>query len=148
MTGTTAAVPPPDGLPGNRPVSSPRVLLVDDHAPLRRQLRILLQAAGMLVVAEAGDGAEALMVAGMVDPDVVVTDVRMPVVDGLEVTRRLRRDRPELPVVVHTGDDSPVVAELAVHAGAVAVVHKGDLPDVLVGAVRRAAAGVWGRTEG
>ncbi len=125
----------------------PRVLLVDDDAQMRSALGELLASDGMEVVDLLEDGAEVLKAVGRLCPHVVVTDVRMPVVDGLEVTRRLRRSHPRTPVVIHTGDDSRVVAELAEQAGAVAVIGKGDPPQTLVDTVRRAAAGVWGRIE-
>ncbi len=116
-----------------------RVVLVDDHAELRQRLRALLQQEGILVVAEAGDGTTGLEAVRLTGPDVVVMDVRMPFMDGLEATRRLRENHPGLPVVVHTGDESRVVAELAVRAGAAAVVFKGDPAGVLVDTVRRTA---------
>ncbi len=115
------------------------VVLVDDHAELRQRLRALLQQEGMLVVAEAGDGTTGLEAVRLTSPDVVIMDVRMPFMDGLEATRRLRDTRPGLPVVVHTGDESRVITELAVRAGAAAVVCKGDPAGTLVDTVRRVA---------
>ncbi len=129
------------------PVGAPRVVLVDDHAELRLHLRALLQSSGILVVAEAGEGAAGLEAVRATRPDVVVTDVRMPGMDGLEATKRLRADHPNLPVVVYTGDDSRTVRTLAVRAGAVAVLCKGEPAGLLVDAVCRAAQGVWGRVE-
>lgn len=100
-------------LSGQVSTGRPRVVLVDDHAALRAQLRLLFQDSGLLVVAEAGEGGAALEAVRLTAPDVVVTDVRMPGMDGLEVTRRMRAERPGLPVVVYTGDGSRVVGELS-----------------------------------
>src|SRR5258708_24746022 len=79
-----------------------RVLLADDHQLLRQAIRRALEDAGLTVVAEAGDGGEAVRLAGELKPDVVVMDVSMPVLDGIEATRRLHRELPDLPIVILT----------------------------------------------
>src|SRR5438477_6690648 len=79
-----------------------RVLLVDDHQLLRQAVRQALEHAGMEVVAEAGDGSEAVRLARELTPDVVVMDVSMPILDGVEATRRIHALQPELPIVVLT----------------------------------------------
>ncbi len=124
---------------GEPDIYAPRVLLVDGHAPLRRQLRALLQGSGMLVIAEAGDGTTALEAARLTGPDVVLMDIRMPGMDGLEATRQLTREHPGLPVVINSADDSPAVVDLAHQAGATTVIHKGDPPGALVEALHHAA---------
>src|SRR5512143_3863602 len=85
-----------------------RVLLADDHQLLRQAIRRALEDAGMTVVAEAADGGEAVRLAGELRPDVVVMDVSMPVLDGIEATRRVHADWPELPIVILTmhGDEA------------------------------------------
>ncbi len=125
----------------------PRVVLVDDQATLRTQLRLLLQETGLLVVAEATGGATALEAVRLTNPDVVVMDIRMPGMDGLEATRHLRTEHPTLPVIVYTADTSQTVQTLAAQAGAVAITYKGDPVDHLLTALRQATSGRWGRVE-
>jgi CheY-like chemotaxis protein len=122
-----------------------RVLLVEDSAAYRTMLRMLLTRHGDLaVVAEAGDGAEALAVAQRTALDVVVTDLQMPGTDGLELTRLLRASRPDLPIVMLTGFPGPEVMDEAFSAGVSAFLEKatgaaqlpGLLRDVLASAER------------
>lgn len=86
-----------------------RVVLVDDHRLVREGLRRTLEDAGLEVVGEARDGAEALELAAALTPDVVLMDVSMPVLDGLTATRRLRSRVPSARVVVLTIDRKSVV---------------------------------------
>ncbi|SDI37011.1 response regulator [Nonomuraea jiangxiensis] len=119
-----------------------RVLVADDQALVRAGVRMLLQAAGdMEVVAEAEDGAGAVRLAAHHLPDVILMDLRMPVVDGLEAIRRVLAARPGARIVVLTtfADDANVYA--ALRAGAVGFLVKDDEPERMVEAVRRAAAG-------
>ena len=86
-----------------------RLLIADDHALFRGSLRALLEARGIEVVGEAADGKEAVDLALRLRPDVVLMDLGMPVLDGLEATRRLVAANPEIRVVVltaSTDDDS------------------------------------------
>jgi DNA-binding NarL/FixJ family response regulator len=78
----------------------PRVLLVDGHPPMRRVLRGVLEDAGMQVVGEAGDGLDGVAQAEAVRPDVVLMDWRMPRLDGVQATARIRSQLPEVQVVV------------------------------------------------
>jgi DNA-binding NarL/FixJ family response regulator len=80
-------------------VSALRVLIVDDHPAYRDAARQVLAAAGFDVVAEAGDGAEAVRLARALHPDVVLVDVQLPGADGFQVARELARE-PDPPVVV------------------------------------------------
>ncbi|MFG2074093.1 DNA-binding response regulator, NarL/FixJ family, contains REC and HTH domains [Nonomuraea maritima] len=119
-----------------------RVLVADDQALVRAGVRMLLQAAGdMEVVAEAADGAEAVRLAERHLPDVILMDLRMPRVDGLEAIRRVLAARPGARVVVLTtfAEDGNVYA--ALRAGAVGFLVKDDDPARMVDAVRRAASG-------
>ena len=119
-----------------------RVLVADDQALVRAGVRMLLQATGdMEVVGEAEDGAEAVRLAERHLPDVVLMDLRMPRVDGLEAIKRVLAARPGARIVVLTtfAEDGNVYA--ALRAGAVGFLVKDDEPERMVDAVRRAAAG-------
>ncbi|MEV0236764.1 response regulator transcription factor [Nonomuraea sp. NPDC050786] len=119
-----------------------RVLVADDQALVRAGVRMLLQAAGdMEVVGEAEDGAEAVRLAERHVPDVILMDLRMPRVDGLEAIKRVLAARPGTRIVVLTtfAEDADVYA--ALRAGAVGFLVKDDEPERMVDAVRRAATG-------
>jgi DNA-binding NarL/FixJ family response regulator len=120
-----------------------RVLLVDDQPLVRAGVRAVLESAGIEVVAEAAEGAEALHRAREAKPDVVVMDLRMPRMDGVEATRLLRAD-PSLPgvrVLVLTTFDGDENVLHAVRAGADGFLSKTAEPDELIDAVERAARG-------
>jgi DNA-binding NarL/FixJ family response regulator len=118
------------------------VLLVDDHRMVRTGLAALLQTAeGIEVVGQAGNGEEAVLLATRVRPDVVLMDLSMPVVDGVEATRRVLAELPETKIVVLTSfSDRERVAD-ALQAGAVGYLLKDCEPDELRSAIRAAAAG-------
>ncbi|WP_405014919.1 response regulator [Kitasatospora sp. NBC_01539] len=122
---------------------STSILIVDDQAMVRQGFGALLDAhPGLHVVGDAADGAAALEAAARLDPDVVVMDVRMPVMDGLEATRRLLRgpgDRPRV-LVLTTFDLDDYVYE-ALRAGASGFLLKDAPAEELVHAVRVVAAG-------
>jgi signal transduction histidine kinase len=116
-------------------------MVVDDHAEFRESLQLLLLQGGLQVVAEARSGAEALRLAQEARPDVVLMDVRMPSMDGIETTRRLRALRPAVGIVALTAnEDQAVVREMLV-AGASCYVLKDSDGDVILDAVQQAAAG-------
>ena len=123
---------------------STRVLLADDQALVRSGFRALLDRADDIeVVGEAADGAEAVDQARAAHPDVVLMDVRMPRVDGLEATRRIAADRSLRGVrviILTTFDDDEYVFD-ALHAGASGFLLKDVEPDDLRTAVRVVAAG-------
>lgn len=143
------ALPATDPAPANPAPADPapagpviRVLIVDDHAMVRRGLRDFLQLdPGVEVVAEAADGREALEIVATHAPDVVVMDLRLPVLDGIAATRRIAADFPGTSVVALTSfvDDEQVLA--ALEAGARGVLFKDTSPDELVAAIRAAHAG-------
>ncbi len=119
-----------------------RVVVADDQALVRAGVRMMLEAAGdVAVCGEAADGNDAVRVVERERPDVVLMDLRMPRVDGLEATRRILAAHPSARVVVLTtfAEDENVYA--ALRAGAMGFLVKDDPPDRMVDAVRRAAHG-------
>jgi DNA-binding NarL/FixJ family response regulator len=118
------------------------VLLVDDHAVVRQGYRRLLeQCADIRVVGEAGDAAQAYRQFCALAPDVVVMDIGLPDVSGIEATRRLRARTPAARVLVFSMHAEPVYATRALQAGASGYVSKASAPEVLVDALRSVAAG-------
>jgi len=119
-----------------------RVLIVDDHPVVREGLRALFEReAGVEVVGEASDGAEALRKAAEIRPDVVVMDLEMPVMNGIQATRRLLRDNRETRVVVLSMHEEESYVFQALKAGATGYVLKGSSFGELAEAVRSARKG-------
>jgi DNA-binding NarL/FixJ family response regulator len=121
------------------------VLLVDDHPVVRSGLRALLSsAADLLVVGEAPDGRQAVRKALRLKPDVVLMDVAMPLLNGIEATRQILRIRPLVKVLVlSTYSDAPRV-QAALEAGACAYVIKSMAGDTLLELIRRSVHGKAG----
>ena len=118
------------------------VLLADDQPLLRRGFRMILEAEdGVTVAGEAGDGAEAVELARRVRPDVVLMDIRMPGMDGIEATRRITAAEPGVRVLVLTTFDLDEYAFGALQAGASGFLLKDVRPHELVAAVRTVASG-------
>ena len=118
-----------------------RLLLADDHRMLRDSLRRSLEEHGFDVVGEAGDGAEAVRLAQALAPDVVLMDVSMPNLDGVEATRQIARVVPASQVVMLTMHADGDVMARAIQAGAVGYLVKDCSIDDVVSAVRLAASG-------
>jgi DNA-binding NarL/FixJ family response regulator len=119
-----------------------RVLVVDDHALVRDGIgRLLDSSDGIEVVGLAADGAEAVASVAALHPDVVLMDLSMPNVDGVEATRRLSHEHPEVQVVVLTtfADQRRILD--ALNAGASGYLLKDSQPDEVIAAVRAAADG-------
>jgi DNA-binding NarL/FixJ family response regulator len=106
-------------------VTAPRVVLVDDTEDLRNLLRIALKRAGWEVVGEAGDGAAGIEVATAEDPDLVVLDLSMPVMDGLEALPHIRTSCPDATIVVMSGFGAAQMTERALAGGADGYLQKG-----------------------
>jgi two-component system response regulator NreC len=119
-----------------------RVLLADDHAIVRRGLKSLLESEpGLTVVAEAGDGLEALRLAAEHQPDLVVLDIAMPLLNGIEVAARLHKmDRPPWVVVLSMHNDESYILR-ALASGARAYLLKDATDEDLLPAIRTVAAG-------
>lgn len=117
------------------------VVLVDDHTMLRQALRRALESEGVQVVGEAADGEEGVRVALETRPDVVLMDVSMPNVDGIDATRRLLAANSEMRVVMLTMHIDREVFDSALKAGAVGYVTKDSSVSEVVEAIRLAANG-------
>jgi DNA-binding NarL/FixJ family response regulator len=119
-----------------------RVLLVDDQALFREGLRTLLSVwPDLEVVGEAGNGAEAVETAVALRPDVILMDLRMPVLDGVAATRRLRQELPDCKIIVLTTFDDDEHVFDGLRAGAVGYLLKDVPSEKLVEAIRAAAGG-------
>jgi DNA-binding NarL/FixJ family response regulator len=121
-------------------MSPPRVLVVDDHAMLREALAELLVQAGFEVAGQAADGADAVALAKRLEPDVVLMDLRMPVLGGLDATRLIRDACPATQVVLLTAFESPALQQQAEDAGCFAYLVKGAPPGTIRLALDQAAA--------
>ena len=113
-----------------------RILIADDHELIRRGVRTLLEAEpGWKVVAEASDGQEALEKAKETKPEIVVLDIGMPRLSGLEAARRLKRTLPRIKVLMLTMHDSERLAWEVLNAGALGYVTKSDTARDLIIAI-------------
>ncbi|MDX6740879.1 response regulator transcription factor [Actinocorallia sp. A-T 12471] len=118
-----------------------RVLVADDQALVRGGFRMILAKGGLDVVGEAADGREAVAQALRLRPDVVLMDIRMPEMDGLEATRRVLADAPACRVIILTTFDLDAYVYAALAAGASGFLLKDVTPEHLVAAVRLVSTG-------
>jgi len=121
-------------------MARPRVLLAEDHPPVAAQLRALLEQ-DFEVVATVGDGHTLVSTAEAMRPDVVVTDIAMPGLDGLAATSLLRDRHGDIPVILITVHDDPEVVRAGFEAGALGFVLKQAAPDHLLAAITLALRG-------
>lgn len=125
-------------------MSEIRVVLVDDEPLLRHGLRMILEGApGISVIGEAGNGKDGVELILAEEPDVVLMDIRMPVMDGIEATAQLHSlaGARDIPVVMLTAFDTDEFILHALRAGAVGFLLKTTAPEALVASVRAAAQG-------
>lgn len=119
-----------------------RTLIVDDHELIRRGMRMVLDAEDDIqVVGEAASGSEAVHLAGQLSPDVILMDIRMPEMDGIEATRRIVRKTPASRVLVLTTFDLDEYAFGSLRAGASGFLLKNTPPAQLMDAIRSIARG-------
>ena len=127
---------------GDRPEPTTRLLIADDHDLIRDGLRGMLEGEpDFEVVGDAANGREALALCRALRPDLVLMDVRMPEMDGLEATRAIKREHPEIGVIIATMHDNPDYMYEAVKGGAAGYVLKDASRDELITAVRKALDG-------
>jgi DNA-binding NarL/FixJ family response regulator len=122
-----------------RSVYSPRVVLVDDVADVRDIVREYLEEEGIEVTGEAGTGEEGIRLVAEDEPDVVIMDVRLPDMDGVEAARLIKEQRPGVSVLMLTFYDEPAMREEASEAGVRAFFTKTGTFAGLVDAIRDAA---------
>jgi DNA-binding NarL/FixJ family response regulator len=119
-----------------------RVVLADDHPLILEGIRALIQSApGITVVGEATNGEDAVSTILSEQPDVAVVDVRMPGIDGVEMTRRIVRDHPKTRVIVLSAQADAETAVQALRAGAIGFLPKDAFGETLLEGIRSAASG-------
>ena len=119
-----------------------KVLLADDHSIVRAGLRRIVEESGdMTVVAEASDGRGAIRSVRENRPDVVVVDISMPGMDGLEVVTQLQAHDPDLPTIILTMHEEAQYVVRAIEAGAMGYITKQSAPERLVDAIRQVHSG-------
>jgi len=131
-----------ENMAGSKKTRKTTILLADDHPLLRHSIRsVLEEEPDLQVVGEAADGEEAVQLAGELQPDVVLMDITMPKLDGLEATRRIKAAHPDIAVLVLTihSDDQHVIGIL--EAGAAGYLTKSVFGEEVVQSVRGVVAG-------
>lgn len=118
-------------------MSNIRILIADDHAIMREGVRALLEIhEDMDVIGEAGDGREAVAKVSELTPDIILLDISMPFMDGLEATRRIRKANPNTSVLILTQHEDKEYVLSAVKAGAAGCISKKAVSSELVSAIR------------
>ena len=119
-----------------------KILLVDDHAVVREGYRRLLEEEpGIRVVGEASHAAQACEQARALGPDVVVMDIALPGMSGIEATRRMLKDQPHLRILMFSMYDDAIYVRRALEAGALGYLSKASAPEVLVRAIHAVSRG-------
>ncbi len=112
------------------------ILVVDDHEPMRRRIRSLLESVGLDVCAEAANGREAIEKTKEYKPDLVVLNLSMPVMSGFEAIPEMLKCAPRLKIVIFTVDDSEELRQYAFRLGVAGYVSKSE-PETLLAEVRK-----------
>lgn len=118
-----------------------RIILADDHTIVRQGIRSLLEREGLQVVAEASDGREAIRHAEALSPDVVVMDIGMPTLNGMEAARELARCCPKVKPILLTQHDEPQYVSAALRAGVKGYVLKSQITSDLIHAIQQVLRG-------
>ena len=123
-----------------------KILIVDDNQGVRNSLtRILEKDRGLRVVGEAGDGSEALELARALSPDLILMDLAMPRVNGLEATQRIKAERPDTKVIIITRYQEDAYRQAAAQSGADAFLPKGIRVPELLATIRQVVEGGPGK---
>lgn len=121
-----------------------KVIIVDDHPLFRQGLRDVLETdASLIVIGEAADGEVAIELVHEAKPDVVLMDINLPTINGLQVTRRIKSQLPEIKVIVITGYDDDEQVFHAVRAGASAYCSKDVPPEALINIIQTVQEGFY-----
>jgi two-component system, NarL family, response regulator NreC len=118
-----------------------RVLLADDHALVRQGFKAFLERQGFIVVAEASDGQEALRIAAQTQPDIAILDISMPVLNGVDAARELKKASPETGVILLTKHDEDQYVTEALRVGVNGYVLKSQVATDLVHAIQEVSRG-------
>lgn len=119
-----------------------RIITVDDHAVVRRGLKQIIEEEGdMQVVNEAGNGRDAISVIRQTNCDVVILDISLPGISGIEVLHHIRHENPDLPVLIMSMHEEKQYASRVLKAGASGYLMKDSIPEELINAIRRIIAG-------
>jgi len=124
-----------------RPLMTLRLMLVDDNGPVRRSLKSLLEREGFNVVVEAADGEQAVSMAHKHRPDVIILDLSMPHLNGIEAARRIHKSLPEVRTIILTVHREYHYVVRALEAGARGYILKGRAVEELVRGVHQVAEG-------
>lgn len=127
--------------PNISPPTAFRVMLADDHKLLRQGIKALLEADGLTVVGEAGDGREAIRIAQQTQPDFAILDIMMPLLNGLDVVREIRRISPKTKSLVLTMHTEDAFVMESLHAGVKGYLLKTQAAEDVVRAIREVAKG-------
>jgi DNA-binding NarL/FixJ family response regulator len=124
-----------------RKASQTRVLLVDDHRLLRQGIRRLLERyEDVRIIGEANNGVEAVQYARSLNPHVIVMDISMPYMDGVQATRLIKQERPFITIIGLSMIDGPAMRDALLQAGAATYVNKGRVVEELYAAISRQMA--------
>lgn len=125
------------------------VFIVDDHPVIRLGLRTFLNHAGLTIAGEASSGESALIDPGLMRSDVILLDVRLPGMDGLETLQKIKDLNPLLRVLLYTGNDNPTYQARGIALGALGVVLKSEPLESLLSAITNVAQGgtCWSKDQ-
>jgi len=114
-----------------------KILVVDDHEPMRRRIRSLLESEGLVVCAEAANGREAIEKTKEHLPDLAILNLSMPVMSGLQTIPEMLKCAPQIKIVIFTLDDAEELRQHAFRLGAVGYVAKSEAPEALLTEVKK-----------
>ncbi len=124
------------------PPKRAKVLLVDDHPITRQGMKVLIdQQPDLVVCGETDNGPHAIELIGALEPDIIVVDIALKTINGIELTKNIKTRAPKLPVLIVSMHDEDVYAERAIRAGAMGYLMKQEASEKIVAAIRRLLSG-------